>query len=51
MKEYINDLKLVLTIIAIVIATIIYKWDDFFSQETLSKVKVVKSIEEKEISK
>lgn len=42
MKEYINDLKLVLFFLFIVVCTVIWNLDYFFSEETLNEVKVVK---------
>lgn len=52
MKEYINDLKTVLFVLAVVIGAVIYKWDYFFSDETLNEVKVIEKEElKKEVMK
>lgn len=41
MKEYINDLKFILAFLFIIVATVVWNLDYFFSQETLNEVKVV----------
>ncbi len=41
MKEYINDLKFVLLFLFIIAVAIIWNLDYFFSEQTLSEVKVV----------
>lgn len=52
MKEYINDLKTVLFVLGAVVVAIIYNWNYFFSDETLSEVKVIqKEHIEKELEK
>jgi hypothetical protein len=45
LKEYINDLKIVLFVLAAVVIAIIYNWNYFFSDETLNEVKVVQKQE------
>ncbi|MEA3289769.1 MAG: hypothetical protein U9Q04_06255 [Campylobacterota bacterium] len=41
MKEYINDIKIVLFVLAVVFGTIIWKWDYFFSTKTMNEVKII----------
>lgn len=46
-KNYANDLKGLLFLLGIILATIIWNLDYFFSDETLNEVKIV---EKKELS-
>ncbi|MEA3354754.1 MAG: hypothetical protein U9Q33_13160 [Campylobacterota bacterium] len=41
MKEYGNDLKIVLFVLAVVAGSIIWNKEYFFSQQTMDEVKIV----------